>query len=76
MSARSSTRGIKRDEVAMSRFSFSNLHGPTLPSMFGVAIKKVLGFVTLRSQPNTQARREIRIDKKLHLVSGISRWAT
>jgi hypothetical protein len=41
-----------------------------------IAIKNVFGFVTLRSQPNTQARREIRIDKKLHLVSGISRWAT
>ncbi|HZM87518.1 MAG TPA: hypothetical protein VFF31_13430 [Blastocatellia bacterium] len=41
-----------------------------------ISIKKMFGFVTLRSQPNTQAWRKIRVDKKLHLVSGISRWAT
>ena len=41
-----------------------------------ISIKKMFDFVTLRSQPNTQAWRKIRVDKKLHLVSGISRWAT
>jgi hypothetical protein len=41
----------------------------------GAALQKMFGFMTMPSQPNTQARWKIHVDKKLHLLSRISRWA-